>query len=304
MRLKDFFYVSEVAKHKSFSKASKALFISQPALSKAVKRLENELGIDLFIRDNVSVSLTDAGIAFLIEAERIIEIVNRIDKRMSKLVENKKHTLRIGSSQFYIKYFLPNLMPELISLHPEISIEVTENVSYINEKNLVEDKLDLAIVPLPVISPSLKCETIFEETFQFSFCTSNTRHLELYNKARDVNSFDLSAFKDEPFILLKKGFKMRNLAETICGEYGFSPTVILETENFDTVNSLISNNYGVSFLPSFIRKYENVKYVDFNSSNSKRKIVAAYKTIYSSDKSICNFVKCLKKVLCKSIPSC
>lgn len=301
MRLTDFIYVTEIAKHKSFSKASNSLFISQPALSKAIKKLEEELGIPIFIRDNVSVSLTEAGEIFLEDAKKILNISNQITIKMNTLAETKKKNLRIGSSQFYIKYYLPNLMPEFNRLFPNINIEIMEGVSTINEKKILEHEIDIAIVPLPITMPKIKYETIYEETIQFAFCKTNSKNLALYTNAISEGCFDLSYFRDSPFILLKNGFKMRYLAESICKEFGFSPKVILETENSDTVNSLIRNDYGVSFLPSFITKYDNVKYLDFISQNSKRKIVAAYNSSNSKDKTIQSFVKCLREVLCNNI---
>lgn len=297
MRLRDFIYVAEIAKYKSFSKASNSLFISQPALSKAIKRLEEELGVQIFIRDNVSVSLTSVGEVFLEDAHKILRITNQITKKMSDLSETKKRTLRVGSSQFYIKYYLPYLMPEFNRLFPNINVEIVEGVSTINEKKLLGHEIDIAIVPLPITMPKIIYETIYEETLQFAFCKTNSKNLNLYNNALKDGYFDLSKFRDSPFILLKNGFKMRYLAASICEEFGFSPNVILETENSDTINSLISNNYGVSFLPSFITKYDNVKYIDFKSINSKRKIVAAYDISNSNDKTIQSFVKCLREVL-------
>jgi LysR family hydrogen peroxide-inducible transcriptional activator len=300
MRLRDFIYANEIAKHKSFSKASAALFISQPALSKAITKLEKELGVEIFTRDNVSVALTDAGRIFLEDAKKILDITAQITKKMAELADAKNTTLRIASSQFYIKYFLPKVMPEFNKIYPNINIEISEGVSSITEKNLLEKQIDLAIIPLPITSTKLSFDVIYKETLQFAFCNTNQRNLDLYYEATKEGSFDLSLFKNEPFILLKKGFKMRNLAETICKEYGFIPRVILETENSDTVNSLISNNYGVSFLPSFITKYDNVKYVDYKSLNSTRLIVAAYNNANSYNKSINLFIKCIKDVLAKN----
>lgn len=297
MRFRDFVYVVEIAKHKSFSKASSTLFISQPALSKAIKRLEEELGVAIFIRDNVSVSLTKAGEIFLEDAQKILTISNQIAKKMNELAETKKKNLRIGSSQFYIKYYLPNFMPEFNRLFPNINIEIMEGVSTINEKKILDHEIDVAIVPLPIAIPKIKYEVIYEETIQFAFCKANSKNLIMYNDATKNGYFDLSYFKDSPFVLLKNGFKMRHVAEAICQEFGFSPNVILETENSDTVNSLINNDYGVSFVPSFITKYDNVNYLNFESKNSKRKIVAAYDSSNSNDKTIHDFVKCLREVL-------
>lgn len=297
MRLDDFKYVSEVAKHHSFSKAAKTLFISQPALSKAVMKLENELGIELFKRDHTSVNLTPAGAAFLIQANQILEMTNDLEQKMNEFAAAKVITLRIGSSQFYIKYFFPHIIPYFNKLFPNINIKITEGVSDLTENFLLNGDLDLAIIPLPVKSPKIEHTVVYEESFQFAFCSSNEEQHHLYKMASQESYFDLSYFKNEPFILLKHGFKMRNLSESICEGFGFQPKVVFETENYDTINSLISNNYGVSFFPSFITKFENVNYVPLDCEGSRREIVAAYSKANMNNKAIKDFIHCLKTVL-------
>lgn len=297
MRLEDFKYVAEIAKYGSFSKASKSLFISQPALSKAVLKLEHELGVELFKRDKNSVHLTSTGELFLTDANRILEITNNLAQKMNALSLTKESTLRIGSSQFYIKYFFPHIIPYFNKRYPNISIKITEGVSSLTEKYLLDGDLDLAIVPLPVSSQKLDYISIYEETLQFAYCSSNIAQNQLYREASSKSCFDLSHFQDEPFILLKHGFKMRKLSESIFESYGFQPNVVFETENYDTINSLISNNYGVSILPSFITKYDNVSYVKLDCESSRRHIVATYLKSSAGNKIINEFIKCLQTVL-------
>ncbi len=297
MRLEDLKYVTEIAKYGSFSKASKTLFVSQPALSKAVMKLENELGVELFKRDKVSVIPTSAGEIFLIEANRILEATNNLIQEMNALSLTKESTLRIGSSQFYIKYFFPHIIPYFNKRYPNINIKITEGVSSLTEKYLLDNDLDLAIVPLPVNSPKLDYTSIYEETLQFAYCSTNEAQNQLYLQATEKGRFDLSFFQDEPFILLKHGFKMRKLPESIFESYGFQPKVVFETENYDTINSLISNNYGVSILPSFITKYDNVSYVKLDCERSNRHIVATYLKSSAGNKIINEFIKCLQTVL-------
>lgn len=216
---------------------------------------------------------------------------------MNALSLTKESTLRIGSSQFYIKYFFPHIIPYFNKRYPNINIKITEGVSSLTEKYLLDNDLDLAIVPLPVNSPKLDYTSIYEETLQFAYCSTNEAQNQLYLQATEKGRFDLSFFQDEPFILLKHGFKMRKLSESIFESYGFQPKVVFETENYDTINSLISNNYGVSILPSFITKYDNVSYVKLDCERSNRHIVATYLKSSAGNKIINEFIKCLQTVL-------
>lgn len=297
MRLEDFRYISEIMKRGSFSKAAKSLYISQPALSKAVLKLEKELGVTLLERDKNSLKLTSAGELFLTEAHKVLEITDHLVQQMYALSPVKSVTLRVGASQFYIKYFFPRVIPFFNQRFPNIQIKITEEVSNLTEKYLLDGDLDLSIVPLPVHSPKLSYAGVYEETFQFAFSSLREDYQLLYREAASQGHFDLSYFKREPFILLKQGFKMRTVSESIFDCYGFQPDVALETENYDTINSLISHQYGVSILPSFITKYDNVSYVPLDCEFASRQIVAAYAKSNSDNKFIQAFIRCLQEVL-------
>lgn len=301
MRLEDFRYISEIIKRGSFSKAAKSLYISQPALSKAVLKLETELGVTLIERDKNALRLTSAGELFLAEAQKVLEITDHLVQQMHALSPDKNATLRVGASQFYIKYFFPRVIPYFNQLYPNIHIKITEEVSNLTEKYLLDGDLDVSIVPLPVHSPKLSYTHIFEETFQFAFSSLREDYQQLYSEGMSHGRFDLSYFKREPFILLKQGFKMRTLSESIFNCYDFQPDVALETENYDTINSLISHQYGVSILPSFITKYDNVSYVPLDCEFANRQIVAAYAKSNSDNKFIKAFIRCLQEVLKDSL---
>ena len=297
MRLKDMIYVREVARYNNFSKASKTLYVSQPALSKAIMQLEKELGVTLFSRSSTSVSLTEAGRIFLEEADKILELTDGLKLKMMNLSKPNSTILKIGSAQFYNKYFMPHVIPEFKKLYPDVSIEITEGVSSVNEMRLLDNEIDLAVIPLPMSSSDLKYDLVYSEKIVFAYCSANEKLKTLYDEAIGGESFDLSLFKDVPFILLKDGFKMRLLSEAICREFGFSPNIILKPENNDTVNSLINQDFGVSFLPSFIEKYNNVSYVELASANAARSIVAAYNPNHPDMKMLKNFIECLRKTI-------
>lgn len=299
MRLKDMIYVREVAKYNNFSKASKTLYVSQPALSKAIMQLEKELGVTLFSRSSTSVSLTEAGQIFLEKAESILELTKELESTMHTLSKPESSILRIGFSQFYNKYFTPHLIPEFKKLYPNITIEIAEGVSSANEKKLLDNEIDLAIMPLPISSSTLKYELVYNEKIQFAYCSNNRKLHGIYKEAVRGEHFDLSLFKDIPFVLLKEGFKMRLLSEAICKEFGFAPNTILSTENFDTVNSLVDQDLGVSFLPSFVEKRDNVNYIDLESIISKRLIVAAYNPSHPNLTVVKNFINCIRETLNK-----
>lgn len=293
--IKDIKYVATVAQTRNFSMAAKLLYISQPALSQYIHRLENELGIVLFKRTKSKVSLSEFGELFLKNGIPILEDVQNLECKMKELSTLKRSNLKVGMSQFYGKYLLPVILPIFNKLYPYVKIKVVEDVSSILEKKIISDQVDLAIIPLPLSSFKVKYDLIFKEKIKFAVCSSNIVVKKFLNTITEDDFIDLSIFKDEPFIALKSGFKMRNVLESICEEFNFRPNVVLETENLDTVNSLVSRNCGVSILPDIISKYNNVKYFNVNSSFSSRPICVAYKYNKYISKESRDFISILKK---------
>lgn len=291
-------YVIAIAQTKNFSKAAELLYVSQPALSQYINRLEKELGVLLFERTKSKVSLSEAGELFLKDAVSILEASENLKSKMLELSSSKSSRLKVGVSQFYGKYFLPTVIPIFNKSQPHTIMEITEDESSILEEKIITNQIDLAIIPLPLSSDKVKYDLIYEEKIKFAICSSNHKFENFLNVSAD-DYIDLSIFQDEPFIALNNGYKMRTILESICKEFNFQPKVILETKNLDTVNSLVSQNYGVSLLPTLISKYSNVKYFAVNSSHSSRSIVAAYNRNKHVSQEMLGFISVLRDVLYK-----
>lgn len=250
MRLKDFLYFSTIAKYKSYSKAADELFISQPTLSQAISRLENELGVKLFDRDNLTVSLTSAGKIFLEDANEILAATDRLKKKMKNISESNYGTIRVGSSQFYGSFIFPVLIPSLKENYPGIKIEITEESSDQLETMVESGDLDFAFIPLPITAGHLTSCHMFNEKILLAIPDEPS----IYSKLKltpdkhwpYVENF--SALAHENFMLLKKNMKLRIKADALCENAGFSPNVIIESQNMETLRNYVSLGMGISFL--------------------------------------------------------
>lgn len=274
MNINQLKYVTTIAKTKNFSEAAKILYISQPALSQYIKKLEEDMGVKLFTRDKTEVNITDEGREFIYYAEEILKLHRELLIKMESFSSKERKKLTLGISQFYGKYFIPKLIPEFVKLCPEAEIKIIESESKIIEENLLKGEVDIAIVPMPVYSTKVKYKTLYRERFSIAINFKNKK-LELLKNC-DKIEIDISILKNKKFVLLNKGLKLRELAETICLDYGFKPIVALESENLDTLNSLVHNNIGVSILPSMIAKYSDVEYIEFVGAHSERNTILAY----------------------------
>ncbi|MCI6151779.1 LysR family transcriptional regulator [Fusobacterium perfoetens] len=272
MTLKDMEYVFYIAQFKNFSKAAEHLFISQSALSQSINKLEDELGLQLFRRTSKGVSLTYAGEFFLKESEKIISEVKILKEKLEGLSSCKKRTLGIGVFQFYGRYFLPKIIPEFRKLFPDVQIKIIEDSPYNLEKILLEDEVDLVISAFVDFNPKLIYKKIVTEDILLAVPKTNP----ITSNIKD-EFIDLSSFKDENFILLMKGIKARKNIDKICESLNFNLNCILETKDFETVNSLVSKNLGVGFVPGSVEKLEGVVYYKIRNSYSQREFFIAYK---------------------------
>lgn len=266
MDIKDLEYVVEIANTKSFSKAASNLYVSQPALSQAIKRLERYLDLELFFRDRNNLKITDAGEYFVEKAEKILKDFSSLENDMKNFNFHKISNLYIGISQFYGKYFLKDIFKIFKTNNFYYNINIIEGESRFLESQILQGHINMGIFPQPIYDSNLKGFKIAKEEILLAI---NTENIEALNIATSFKkNISLTPFQKFSFILLKKGLKLRTHVENMCNEQGFQPNVLLETLNLDTCLSLVENNYGLTFLPSTILKSYSSNKVRFFSINS------------------------------------
>ena len=254
MQLKDIEYVSAVASEKNFSAAAEKLFISQPALSQAIKRLENELGVVLFNRSTSSVQLSSAGEMFLAEGETLLRLSHQLKQHMANLAAQKSGSIRIGISTFYSSYYLARILPAFRSLHPGIRISIVEGKSHELESMAVREEVDFSLIPMPLDQPELvRCHILHQEQILFAIPADSPLRSQLHvSMSMDFPFIDLSCASQEPFIFLHRDQRFYATALRLCQDAGFSPGIVCELTNWDAINALIGSGAGVGFVPELV----------------------------------------------------
>lgn len=251
MDIKGIKYVITIAQERSFSKAAEKLFISQPALSQYIKKLEEELGSPLFDRRSFPMELTPAGEIFIQDGATILQLKEKMIRRITNSANLSEDTVYLGISPFYSKYYLPRILPAFFNNHPHIKVEISEEYSYVLENLLISGQLDFATLPLHPINSELTYEVIHQEEI---FLAVPKQHpvTALITPSPSFPYIDLQLVKNEPFIGLKSVQKFSEMGNRLCEEAGFTPNYIYETLNWDTVNMLIANGLGVGFVPEIL----------------------------------------------------
>jgi DNA-binding transcriptional LysR family regulator len=256
----------------NFTKSSALMYISQPALSRHITKLEEELGTILFHRDKRSVTLTPFGQAFLEEAEKIIMHYNNGITLAKQAESGLFGSLKIGFHNFTLDDFLPSLITSFRSNYPDIGLILSGySHSELSEaiRNGKVDFVYTASNELPRIS-GITSKIIAKH----SFCAVMHHNHPLAAKA-SINAGDL---KNEPFILMdrKESAQGYNIITQICLNHGFSPIVVSYARFVTTVLVLIECQAGISILPSSFKNLASAKvcFVPLENVDSFREIVA------------------------------
>ena len=163
MDIRAFKYVNAIAKSGSFSEAAESLYISQPALSQYINNLEKQLGKKLFSREHRSLKLTLEGKIFLNEGNKILAMYEHLEDMISNASESKSVIIRLGISQFYGKFYLPEILTRFIKEHPNVKFSITEALTSELEEMLIAEKLDVCLLPIYRVDDRLEYQVLNHE---------------------------------------------------------------------------------------------------------------------------------------------
>ena len=166
MTLSELRFVVSVAQEKNFRRAAAKSFVSQPALSLAIKKIENELGILIFERNRMGISLTTVGEKIVNQAQKVLEEVEKI-KAISIVEKNDQQVdVKLGLIYSIAPYLLPSIIPVLKNTSPDIVLEAEEDITKNLINKLKDGSIDAAIIALPFDVPGIEIQTLYDEPFK------------------------------------------------------------------------------------------------------------------------------------------
>lgn len=247
MNLTSFEYVRSIARYGTISKAAEMLYISQPALSQSLAKLESDLGVKLFERHGNRMILTEAGAAFVEEGKTITQASGRLMERIKYISEGKKETIRLGVSRFYGR--LPIILETFIRNHPGVQFEITEGLTMELERLFADGGLDLCIIPSSNFTDKYQARVLFTEELLIAVPPLSNLN-QFAEEKNEMLYMDLSKLKDSPFVSLTSNQRVYDLGFKFCSEAGFKPNVLCTVFGYDTLLMLVSMGLGVGFVSS------------------------------------------------------
>lgn len=290
-------YVIAIAEEKSFSKAAKKLYISQPSLSEYIMRLEKQLGVKLFDRSTSPLTLTFAGEKYIETAKNILNSKKHLMNELCDISDSKKGRITIGIPVPTERYILPLVLPEFCKKFPNVEIVIEGHSARQLEELLMTGKIDIAIMHLPIQDSRILYEPIsIERVFLIAPPGHHTRSLIELEKGQ---KFDFSCLKNEKFILIKPGHRMRFIADELFKRAQFEPNILIEVRNIDTAYNLANAGMGFTLVPEDIIRFFNINnYMNYFLIDDINFILAvAYRKGDYITKACHEFIKITKEVI-------
>lgn len=243
MELRHLKYFLTVAEELNFSKAAERLFISQPPLSRQIKELEVELKARLFNRNNKRVELTDAGKYFQIEALKVLQSLEQATLKTQKIAENVSGEFRIAYISSTLSSNISDLLQYLTKLYPFASFKLFEMGTSRQIEELEQGKLDLGILRAPVLSDRIQSKKWFTDNYSLVY---NEKYIQIPDDSAIENLGKAN------FVFFNKDYAphYHDSLLQICATYGFSPNIVHESNNINSIIQLVRNGLGVSIVPS------------------------------------------------------
>ena len=298
MTLSELRFVVSVAQEKNFRRAAAKSFVSQPALSLAIKKIENELGVLIFERNRMGISLTTVGEKIVNQAQIVLEEVDKI-KAISKVEKNTQQVaVKIGLIYSIAPYLLPSIIPLVKNSSPEIILEAEEDITTNLVKKLDEGSIDAAIIALPFNVPGIEIKPLYDEPFKVLIPTKHP-----WNNKQKINAKDL---KNEKILLLDNTHCFSMQVREACPGISDKAEVQVGT-SLETIRNMVASNLGISILPqsATANNYSNdlINILPFESPIPFRRVAMAFRQGSSKQSSLVKIVKSITSVKEKIIAS-
>lgn len=243
MELQQLEYFRVVARTEHVTQAAEELAITQPALSRAMGRLERDLGVALFDHRGRSVKLNRYGRAFLRHVERALAAVEEGRRELVDLADRDAGVIAFGFAHALGTTVVPDLIASFRQEHPRARFQLLQNASHIILEELEAGDVDLALVsPVPPTSERIESiELASEELFLV------VPHDHRFAKRTSVR---LAELRDDTFVCLREGYGLRTLTDHFCEQAGFTPKIAFEGEEIATLRSLVAVGLGVAIIPA------------------------------------------------------
>jgi len=281
-------YFLKIAEFGNFTRAGEELGITQPALSRAVAKLEEELGQPVFERRPRSVELTDAGRMLQTRAEQIVGLV---DDTLAELGDSESSgTVRVGAIPTIAPFLLPAVLRDFRDRLPGVHVIAYEETTDKLLHRCNQGEVDVAVMAAPIVGRYLETETLFEEEL--------LAVLPIGHPLAARKTVSLVDLRQHPFVLLDDTHCLSETILSFCRQRAFQPVAIQHTCQLATVEELVSLGHGVSLIPRMARNADTSDrriYRPISAPTPTRTVVMVWNPYRFQSKRLKRFQECLRR---------
>ena len=277
MNLRDLKYLVSVAKEQHFARAAEKSFVSQPTLSMQIKKLEDELGVQIFERSQKNFLVTKIGAEIIKKAE----IILREAEEIKNIAQNSKDPfsgeIRIGAFPTLASYFFPKVVGKISKKFPNLKLLLIEEKTETLLQKLKNGEIDAAFIAIPCDDFGLEHQKIFEEEFLLAV---PQKHALAAKK-----KIDKKDFKGKELMLLEDGHCLRDQALEACSMLGAFENQDFRASSLETLRQMVIGGAGITLIPEIaVKKEDKISYLKI--ANPPKRTIGLYWRATSSRKDL------------------
>lgn len=299
MNMKQFKYVLVLANAGSFGKAAEELAISQPSLSQYIKKIEKQVGVELFDRTGGNVRLTDAGRIYVDAGKKILDLEHQMQSKFSDIVAYKTGSVVVGTSPYRSAGMMPTIVKKFHENYPGMHVVVEEMTTGELVDATEHGQFDLCLTILPIDERMFDYEKIMEEELVLavpaSYPVFQTENVE-YRKYPAINAFQIN---NESFIMITENQVMQKALDNLCVDYGLSIKKVAVVKSLEAQIAMVRAGVGVALVPTGIDRFcadGEVQFYSFKQELPRREVVAMWRKDRQLNRATSDLLSIMKKI--------
>lgn len=291
-------YVLALANEGTFLRAASALGISQPSLSQYIKKIETQLGIELFDRSNGSVRLTDAGRVYIESGRKILEAEREMESRFQDILMSRYGSVRVGISAHRSVRLMPPVVKAFREKYPGVIASLIEKARGSLMEAAEHGDFDICVTTLPVDENIYNVEPLFHEELLLAVPRDSAICRKL--SAVEVNgTIDIAQIDGCDFAMLNEDHLMQHQLVSLMNKHRLQLNKTVECTSLETLLAMVRAGVGAAVIPACLSNFsdDNIVCYHFMQETAKRDIVAIYRKDHFLSKAAIDFIGCMKDML-------
>ncbi len=280
MNTKQLIYVLTLAHEGSFSRAAETLNITQPSLSQYIKKIEKEIGLELFDRTNGDVRLTDAGKVYINAGRKILDIEHQMENSFTDISSYKTGSLIIGAAPYRAASMLPTIARSFQSIHPGMHLVVREGTTAELVEGMEHGEYDLALTLLPIDERLFRWEKVIEEELVLAVPASFPQITATSTPERRFPAIEVEELNKKPLVMLTDTQFMQKQLNNLMIDYKIKPETAAVVKSLEAQIEFVRAGVGMALVPSGIERFctdSSVTFYSFIQSLPKREVVVMWR---------------------------